>query len=148
MINRHVWMALLLLLGAAVTLAADLAAVRAEPNLEKRSKLALENAEQALKEAREAYGNGDLKQTSAYIMEVQDSVLLAQTSLRETGKDPRRSPKWFKRAEIKTRDLLRKLDAFNQEMSYSDRDLLKSARARIQQVHEDLLLGIMEGKKK
>jgi len=139
--------ALLLLLAACLPAAADLAKAMAEPNLEKRSKLALENAEDALKRARKAYSQGDLKQCAALVNEVQESVLLAETSLRETGKNPRRSPKWFKRAEIGTRNLVRKLDAFSQEMSYEDRDMVKPVRQKVQQVHENLLEGIMEGKK-
>ena len=127
--------------------AADLEKVKAEPNLEKRSRLALENADRALKNAREAYNKGELKETAALVTEVQDSVLLAETSLKETGKNPRKSPKWFKRAEIQSRDLLRKLDAFGQEMSVDDRSMLGPVKANVQRVHEDLLIGIMEGKK-
>ena len=50
-----------------------------------------------------------------------ESVKLAHTSLTATGKDPQ--PEWFKRAEIATRDLLRKLESFQQAMSFSDRSL-------------------------
>src|SRR5690242_15432973 len=102
------------LLATALPLAvrADLAQVRAESNLEKRSKLALENAGTAYKSARAAYDKGEAKAAAAAIQEIQDSVELAYTSLKETGKDPRRSPKWFKKAEIDTRDLLRRLEAF------------------------------------
>jgi hypothetical protein len=127
--------------------AADLDKVKAEPNLEKRSRLALENADHALKKARAAYNEGDLKAATALVAEVQDSVLLAEASLKETGKNPRKSPKWFKRAEIQTRDLLRKLDAFGQEMSVDDRSILGPVKAKVQEVHEGLLIGIMEGKK-
>jgi hypothetical protein len=82
------------------------------------------------------------------IGEIRESVDLAEASLEQTGKDPRRRPKWFKRAEIATRDLLRKLDAFQQEMSVTDRELLEPLESRIQEVHDDLLRGIMEGKRK
>ena len=33
-------------------------------------------------------------------------------------------------------------------MSYTDRPLLDRVKARVQQVHDELLLGLMEGKKK
>ncbi len=139
---------LAVLLLACLPAAADLAKVQAEPNLEKRSKLALDNAEQALKLSRSAYGKGDSKQAAAAIEEIRESVALAETSLQQTGKDPRRSPKWFKRAELQTRELSKKLDAFSREMSYEDRDMLKATMEKVQQVHENLLTGIMEGKKK
>jgi hypothetical protein len=135
----------MLLAGVAAT--ADLDSVKAEPNLEKRSRLALENADRALKDAREAYKKGEMGQATSLIQEIQDSVLLAEASLNETGKNPRKSPKWFKRAEIQTRNLIRKLDAFGQEMGVDDRPMLATVKAKVQQVHDDLLLGVMEGKK-
>ncbi len=126
----------------------DLAAVRAEPNLEKRSQLALANAEAVYKTAREAYDNGNIDQTQAAINEILESVELAHTSLVQTGKDPRKSPKWFKKAELQTRDLVRKIESFQEQMSFSDRPMLDKVKARTQQIHDELLLGLMEGKRK
>jgi len=148
---RHPWLrsalaAALCLLPA--LLRADLKQARAEPNLEKRSKLALDNAAAAYQEARSAYQNGDNDKVAAAVAEIQESVDLAYTSLTQTGKNPRKSPKWFKKAEIETRDLLRKLDAFQQEMSFTERPMLEKVKARIQEVHDDLLLGLMEGIRK
>jgi multidrug resistance efflux pump len=127
---------------------ADLKAAMAESNLEKRSKLALENASAALKAARQAYDSGDAGQTAARAAEVKESVELCYASLKATGKNPRKSPKWFKQAEIATRDLLRRLDTFQQEMGYMDRPMLDSVKAAVQQVHDDLLVGLMEGQRK
>lgn len=128
--------------------AADLKQAQEEPNLEKRSALAIDNAEAALQAARRAYAASDFKQVEASAAEIQESVDLAYTSLQQTGKNPRRNPKWFKRAEIATRDLTRRLDAFQHEMSYTDRPMLDSVKTRVQQVHDDLLVGLMEGKHK
>lgn len=127
---------------------ADLKQVMAEPNLEKRSKLALDNAESAYQAARTAYQKGNSSQVSSNISELVQSVDLAYHSLNDTGKDPRKSPKWFKRAEIQTRDLLRKINDFQQEMDYSDRPMLDKAKTTVQQVHDNLLMGLMEGKRK
>ncbi len=139
--------AALLVMGA-VEARAALDQARAEPNLEKRSKLALENAEAALRAAREAYRAGDTANTTSKLSEVQDSVDLAYTSLSDTGKNPRKSPKYFKQAEMETRELSRKLDDFQHEMSYTDRASVDAVKAKVQQVHDDLLTGLMEGKKK
>jgi len=141
---------LLLALSFAVAGAAraDLQQARAEPNLEKRSGLAIDNAVAALKQAREAYAAGDLKKVAALAQELQDSVELAYTSLVETNKNPRKSPKWFKRAEIQTRDLLRSMDTFQHDMNYEDRTLFDKPKEKVQQVHDDLLTGLMEGKRK
>lgn len=131
-----------------VLLHADLKQALAEPNLEKRSKLALDNAAAVYQDARSAYEKGDNDRVAAAAAEIQESVDLAYKSLTETGKNPRKSPKWFKKAEIETRDLLRKLEAFEQEMSFNERPMLEKVKARIQEVHDDLLLGLMEGRKK
>jgi hypothetical protein len=127
-------------------LCADLKAARAEKDLEKRSKLALENAVLALQAARAAYAQGDNEKTAAAVQEIQESVELAYHSLADTHKNPRKSPRWFKNAELATRDIGRRLDSFDHDMSYEDRPMLKSVKEKVQQIHDDLLLGLMEGK--
>ena len=136
------------ILSLAGTLRASLQEAEAEPNLEKRSKLALDNAEQALTEARTAYAKGDNAQVEARAAEIRESVELAETSLHQTGKNARKSPRWFKHAEIVTRDLLRRLDSFQQEMNAADRPMLDRVKGEVQQAHENLLLGVMGGKEK
>ena len=143
---RHGILLLALLTAAAGR--ADLKLANAEPNLEKRSKLAMDNAAAALKKARESYNNGDMEKTREFIAEIGESVALTVKSLQQTGKNPRKSPKWFKRAEMESRDLMRRLEAFSQEMSYTDRPLLDKLRAEVQHTHEELLTGLLEGKKK
>jgi hypothetical protein len=139
--------ALAVLLFSGGWLHADLKRAMAEPNLEKRSGLALENAAAALKSARAAYDKGDNDQVAKDAAEVLQSVELAAASLRQSGKDPRRS-NWFKKAEISTRDLGRRIQDFQDQMSYVDRPLLDKVKVRVQEVHEELLLGVMEGRKK
>src|SRR5215467_11108472 len=113
----------MLLCGVALAadVAADLKAVQAEPNLERRSRAALDLAERALKESRHEYAAGKSQEAAARLEEVAQGVELAESSLKETHKDPIKSPKHFKYAEIKTGDLLRKLEAFEQDMNVADR---------------------------
>jgi hypothetical protein len=139
------WLAIALL--AAQLYAVDLAAIQQEPNLERRSDLALQYASSALDTAREAYTAGDIEKTQAAFQEVGSSVDLAYDSLGQTGKDPRRSPKFFKRAEMSTRQLLRRLDGMMESMSVADRALIEKVRGRVADVHENLLKGIMSKKK-
>jgi hypothetical protein len=141
-------LAALALVPAAGTLRADLKAALNERDLGKRSKLALDNASNALKTAREAYQQGDNPGLSAAANEIEESVNLAWESLQSTGKNPRSSPKWFKQAEIGTRDLLKKLESLQHDLGFEERPMLDKAKARIQKVHDDLLIGLMEGKKK
>ncbi len=129
-------------------LPADLRIALNEKDLGKRSKLALDNAGAALKEAREAYQKGDDKALAEAALEIEDSVSLAWDSLESTGKNPRKSPRWFKQAEIETRNLLKKLDTLQRDLGFEDRPVLDKAKARLQKVHDDLLKGVMEGKGK
>lgn len=135
-------------MAAAVPAWADLDAVKAEPNLEKRAHKALDNARAALKTAQDAYHvKSDLAATGAALEEIEQSVRLCYDSLEQTGKNPSRSPKHFKRAEIGTRDLLRRLADFREQMSVMDREEIDRVRAAVQKVHDNLLAGIMGGKK-
>ena len=138
-----VFLALLALLAAAGSLSADLKKAMAEANLEKRSRLAIESAEAALKAAREAYESGNLPQSQALMDETLASIELADESLRQTGKNPRKKPKHFKHAEMKTRDLLRNIESLENLMSYTDRPVIKKLKARTRKIHEELLAGIM-----
>ena len=118
-----------------------------ERDLGKRSKLALDNAGVALKEARAAYLKGDYAAVSAAAREFEDSVVLCWDSLESTGKNPRKSPKWFKRAEIEMRNLLKKLNALQDDLPFQERPMLDQAKMRTQKIHDELLMGLMEGKK-
>jgi len=139
---------LLAILLACFGLRANLDRAKAEPNLGKRAALALDNAADALAKARDAYSNGQNAQVETFAREIKESVELAETSLHETGKNPRKDPKWFKKAEGSTRDLLRRLDGFQQSMDASDRPMLDGVKAKVQQVHDDLIEGLLEGKEK
>jgi len=145
---RTLWMVLAMALLFAAALPASLKDVMAEPNLERRAKLALENAEEAYQAARSAYGAGNTDAVAAALHELQESIEVAYASLQATGKDPRKSPKWFKKAEMETRDLLRRLDSFRDSMSFDERASVDPVKAKVQQVHDDLLMGLMEGKHK
>lgn len=135
---------LILVLG----LAFDLTAIQSEPNLKRRSERALDNANMALDAARDDYNSGNYDKTQNDLREVRDSVELAYQSLSDTGKDPRKDPKFFKRAELRTRELLRRLEGVGQGMSQVDRGTLDKVLERISEVHDNLLNGIMSKKKK
>ncbi len=125
----------------------DLEAVRREPNLEKRSELALANADSALDRARNAYQNGEDPSFKSSLAEVSESIGLCKQSLDESGKNARKSPKYFKKAEIGIRRLSRRLDNLRVEVSVEDRHLVEPVVARAHEFQEEILLLIM-GKKK
>jgi len=139
------WLSIALL--AAQLYAIDLGTIKQEPNPERRSDLALQYAGSALDAAREAYTAGDIDKTQAAFEQVGSSVDVAYDSLGQAGKDPRRNPKFFKRAEMSTRQLLRRLDGMMESMSVADRSLIEKVRGRVADVHENLLKGIMSKRK-
>ena len=47
-----------------------------------------------------------------------------------------------------TRDLLKKVETLQYDLNFQDRPALDKVKARVQQVHDELLTGLMEGKKK
>jgi len=137
----------LLALTLAVDLAAaDLAKVRQEPKLDKRSDLALEYAGKAVSAARDAYQQGRWTETQESLLEVQAAVGLSYESLLATGKNPRKSSAPFKRAEKAIRELIRRLGGLRDTMSSVDHPAVDPVLANVSEVHNNLLTGIMTGK--
>ncbi|MCU1260898.1 MAG: hypothetical protein JWO80_3783 [Bryobacterales bacterium] len=126
--------------------AAGIPELKNEPNLERRARMAIANAESALSEAKAAYAKGDLKAAASDLEEMEKSIEIAQASLTETGKDARKRSKPFKYGEGKTREMLRHIDALENSMDIDDRKIIDGPKAKVQQVHDAWLLGIMGDK--
>ena len=137
----------LLLLTAMAALPANLSTVRAEPNFEKRCRLALDNADAAYAQSRADFEAGRTEAAQADLKEMQQSVELAKDALEQTHQNPSRKPKNFKYAETRSRDLLRKLKGWEDSIDSTDRPMVEAVRNRIQEVHDEWLTGIM-GKKR
>ena len=127
-------------------LAFDLAAVNAEANLEKRADKALDHAAQLISTLRDTYNGGDMKKFGDVLDEITKSVELCRKSLEDSHKNARRSPKYFKKAEMRTRDFERRLERFQYDMGAMDRPLADKTIAHVRKVHEGLLNDMM-GKK-
>jgi hypothetical protein len=128
-------------------LALDLAGIKAEPRLEKRSQLALHFADSALDSARDLYKKGEVDACSTALGEIETAVQLAYDSLMATGKDPRRNSKPFKDAEKSTRQILRRLESLSDLMSAFDRGAVEPVQHTVSDIHDKLIIGIM-GKQK
>lgn len=127
-------------------MATDLPTIKALPDLEKRSELALANADADVTAAREAYNQGELAKMQTILQDLRDSVNVSLQSLEDTHKRARNS-KYYKQAELKTRALARRLMTLADEVSVDDRKTVEDARQRVLDVHDQLLGDIM-GKKK
>ncbi len=136
----------LAVLAATVAIAGDLEAIKAEPNLERKSERALDNANHCITEARDAYAAGKAADARKALDEAIGSVELSYEALSATGKQPRKNPKYFKRAELHLREMLRRLTNLENEFDVADRLAVLKAEERFHQVHDDLLNGIMTRK--
>jgi hypothetical protein len=141
----------LVLVSAGLCVAAEPATledIRAERNLEKRSRLALDYAHAALDRAIKTYLDGNPQGGLQMLGEIQDAVELSQESLQATGKIPSKQPKHFKRAEIETRALLRELESAERQVNFDDREHVRAVHDRVEEINRELLLGIMTKHKK
>jgi hypothetical protein len=137
---------LIVLLISVMGLRADLTKVMAEPNLERRSELALKQANERMEEARTLYSDDKMPEFRTQVVEVAELVELSYKSLQDTGKRARKSPKWFKRAELSIRSLLRRVDGLEKDVSSEDRKTVTEVQARVRTVHQQLLHDIMTKK--
>jgi hypothetical protein len=130
------------------TAGADLQSVKDEPNLEKRSDRALENMKLALESAREAAKKNDEPSLKVAVQEVVDSAELSYQSLQDSGKAARANPKHFKRAELATSDVLRRMEGLEHQINFELRSMIESAKKRITEINDKLVFEIMTRNKR
>jgi len=132
-----------LALAAVWCFGADLDTVRAEPNLEKRSEKALLNAGAAVDGARKAHEAGDDVSFKSSLEEVRDSIRLAKESLDKSGKNARRNPKYFKKAEHALRRLGRRLDTLRLDLSVDERAPVEALMREADTTRDQIVEAIM-----
>ena len=125
---------------------ADLASVKTEPDLNRRSELALVNADQKLDEARQAYMAGNDRAEEAAIQEVEESVTLCYATLGQTHGEPRKS-KYYKHAELRVSALMRRLTGFRDEVGFEFRPKIEAVLTKLSDIHDQLIYDIMSRKK-
>ncbi len=139
---------LIALLGFALCAgAADLEAVKKEPDLEKRSERAMDVASEVLKQARALPAEGgsiaDLEKAMDTMVE---AVELSLKSLRDTGKKPNRLTRFYKRGELKTREMQKQMENLIQALAFDNGLPAEKAQARLNVLHDEFLFGVMSGK--
>ncbi len=131
----------------AQTAAPGLEQVRAEPNLERRAKLAIEYAAAAERSAESAYSKNDLAGVTAELKKMQTGVELARDAFSQTGKTPQKHAGPYKSAELKTQEMLVRLGDLEKRMDADERNLLEAPRNKVQEIHDAWFEGIMSKKK-
>ena len=127
--------------------AADLDAIKQEPDLIKRYEKALELAMTESKTARKLIQEGGSRsELFVSLNTISEATELSLQSLRDTGKKPSKLTKQYKRGELNTRELIRELNDVVVALSMEDRPKAETARDRVTLTHEEYLLGVMTGK--
>jgi hypothetical protein len=125
---------------------ADIATVRTEPDANRRSELALLNADEKMDAARQAYQAGNEGAEVAAIQELADSVTLSYDSLEQSHGEPRKS-KYYKHAELKVSALMRRLSGFRDEVNFEFRPHVEAVLKKLSDIHDELISDIMSRKK-
>ena len=136
------------ILALAGVAAEDLKTVAAEPNPVKRARLALVHGEHAATKAGEACQGSEYDQCNQLLSEAEESVELASQSLDRAGIDAARNPRHHKDAEIKTRKILRLVDALRSYIHPEDLVHYEAVRKKVSDINDRLLSAIMSKKKK
>jgi hypothetical protein len=124
----------------------DIATVKSVPDLERRSELALANADKDIDAAKQAFTGGDEKAEQQALVEVRELVDVSYDALEHSKQVPRRS-KYYKNAELHLRALLRRLNSFRDQVSFDGREAVDAVIKRVSDVHDELLSAIMSKKK-
>jgi hypothetical protein len=131
--------ALLSLAAAAIAAGSGLEAVKAESNPERRSELALVYAGEVLTRLRPELETKTWAAVAPEVEEFRAAVDLSVASLKATGKDARRSPKYFKRAELKLRELSRRLKGLQVLLGVEDRPRMDEVIAYVERRQDELV---------
>ncbi|MBI4904639.1 MAG: hypothetical protein HY820_13440 [Acidobacteria bacterium] len=126
---------------------ADLATIRANPQPDARYWAALEFANSLIDVLRKQYQEGKIEEMQKSLSDLQEAVQLCDDTLRATGKNPSKSPKHFKKAELKEREILRRLRTLEDEVSVEERSIVTKVRTKVAELHDELLYDIMGRRK-
>lgn len=136
----------ILVLCCAIGFAQEMDAVKQIADFEKRSDAALAAAAKSLDVAREAMGKSDVAGVKKHLGDCAGFAELSLESLVAMGKPPYKNTKNYKKVELKTRELLRRIDTLLKDASIDDREALNEAHSRVNAVHEKVLEGVMSKK--
>jgi hypothetical protein len=74
---------------------------------------------------------------------MKESMEMTRDSLVASRKTPGRNPELYKYAELRSRELLTRLEDFERRMLVEDREVVALPKARVQEIHDSWFEGIM-----
>lgn len=125
-----------------------LLALPAEADFVRQARQSLTQAEQAVSQGGDACKAGDWEKCNALLDGAQKGVEQAMEALEKTGINPRRSPRHFKDAEIRTRKILKLLRNLAGYIHPDDQIHYETVVSRVSDINDQLLSSILEKKKK
>ncbi len=138
-----VFPSLLMLLAAAPTVPTSFDQVKAEPNPARRARAGVNFAAIAERKAEAAFSRSDMKEAVAELNIMKESMEVTRDSLIASRKTPGRDADLYKYAELRSRELLIRLDDLERRLAVEDRELVAVPKARVQEIHDFWFDGIM-----
>jgi hypothetical protein len=126
---------------------AGLDEVRTEPDARKRYQKALDYASAQIDEARKAYQSGAMAGFRTALGEVRAGAELCDETLRAPGRNSARNLGQFKKAEIRLREILRRLEQLSSDSAVEDRKPIEQVREPVQRIQNQLLVDITSRRK-
>jgi hypothetical protein len=118
--------------------------ILAEKAFDKRAELALKEADEEISAAAKSYSEGgDIKAFRSHVGAVSELVEFTLKSLQDSGMRGGKRTKNFKRAELKMRNLLRRLETLEIQVSADDRPPVEQAQKVVSEAREHVLYDIM-----
>jgi hypothetical protein len=124
------------------------ARISTERDLVQRARLQIRLSDLLLEQMRKQYNEGDDDKAEASLAEMMAACEAAYHDLFATNRDPRSKPAGFKDTEIRMRDFVRRLNDLRTSLATDERPPIDKAVARLRDMHDDLLSGIMRVRKK
>ncbi len=122
--------------------------IAAEHDLVSKARLEIKLSDLLLEQARKQYVEGDDEKGEASLTEMMTTCEGAYRDLFATHRDPRSKPAGFKDTEIRLREFARRLEDLKTSLALDERPPLEKAIARLRDMHDDLLSGIMRVRKR
>ena len=117
-----------------------------QPDL--RARAGIDFAAIAERNAEASFAKGDMNNMAAQLTAMKKSLEIARDAFIASKETPGRNPQLYKYAELHSRELLVRLEDFERRMFAEDRDLVAVPKARVQEIHDLWLDGILSQKSK
>jgi hypothetical protein len=119
-----------------------------ERDLVAKARLEIKLTDLLLELSRKQYIEGEDEKGEATLGEMMAACEGAYHDLFATHRDPRSKPAGFKDTEIRLRDFARRLEDLKTALASDERPPVEKAIARLRDMHDDLLSGIMRVRKR